>query len=210
MHGQSPKQALRPVQGLICISTNIAQGRKETLLSRARVFLLPRHVSMSKKSLPISGQGFQWPLCTPRIELPQTRDVEIKARLAQRRVLKGHLVYPLPPRGLEERPPAATMGFNWALLLPLPREGTALALTFGMCSLSQALLPSIHDTFNETVQRSSTETGLRMPEREFEASSYQEQVWRARWHAAAIFVKCSRAGRRLFPNSPCDPKTVLT
>ena len=70
---------------------------------------------MTQKSLPISGQGFQWLLCTPRIELPQTRDVEIKARPAQPRVLQGHLVYPLPPRGLEERPPAATMGFNWAL-----------------------------------------------------------------------------------------------
>ena len=43
------------------------------------------------------------------------RDVEIKALLTQRRVLKDRLRYPLPPRGLKECPPLATMGFNWAL-----------------------------------------------------------------------------------------------
>ena len=46
-------------------------------------------------------------------DIPRARDVEIKALLTQRRVLKGRLVYPLPHRGLKEC--TAAMGFNWAL-----------------------------------------------------------------------------------------------
>ena len=62
----SPKNALRAVQGLTCISTNV-QGPKKSLLSCAQVFLLPCHVSMTKKNPPLSlsRQGFQWPLCSP-------------------------------------------------------------------------------------------------------------------------------------------------
>ena len=40
--------------------------------------------------------------------------VEMKALLTQRRVLKGRLVYPLPPGGPKECPPLATMVFIWA------------------------------------------------------------------------------------------------
>ena len=71
MHGQSPKHALRPVQGLICI--------------------------------PSAERAFSGPSAA-RIEIPRARHVEIKALLTQRRVLKGRLVYPLPPKGLKERP----------------------------------------------------------------------------------------------------------
>ena len=55
---------------------------------------------MTKKTFPSADRAFSGPWAA-RIEIPRARDVEIKAFLSQRRVLKGPLVYPLPPRGLK-------------------------------------------------------------------------------------------------------------
>ena len=56
------------------------------ILSRARVFLLPRHVSMTKKAF----------LSADRASSP----VQPGSRFLQPE--KGRLVYPLPPRDLED------------------------------------------------------------------------------------------------------------
>ena len=55
-----------------------------------------RHVSMTKKGFPSADRAFSGPSAA-RIEIPRARDVEAKALLT-------HLVYPLPHRGLKERP----------------------------------------------------------------------------------------------------------
>ena len=62
-----------------------------------------------QKTSPSADSAFSGPSAA-RIENPRARDVEIKAFLNQRRVSKGRLVYPLPPRGLKERPPPGGKG----------------------------------------------------------------------------------------------------
>ena len=40
-------------------------GSKTAFSPADGFFLLPYHVSLTKKNLPLSGQGFRWPLCSP-------------------------------------------------------------------------------------------------------------------------------------------------
>ena len=98
MHGQSPKQALRPVQGLICISTNVDRVYKKPSLPRTGFSSTSPCIHDQKKPSPQRtglsvaplqpGSRFLGPRC------------EIKALLTQRRVLKESPRVPLPPRGL--------------------------------------------------------------------------------------------------------------
>ena len=96
-HGQSPKQAVRPVQGLICLHQR-GQGLKKGF-SPARGLFFYLATYHDQKAFLSADRAFSGPFAA-RISVPRARDVETKALLIQRRVLKGRLVLPLPQRGL--------------------------------------------------------------------------------------------------------------
>ena len=95
----SPKQALRPVQGHICISRR-GQSQKKPYLPRTGFSSTSPRIHQQNQPSP------QWTglsvASAARIEIPRARDVEIQTLLTQRSVLKGRLVHPFPPRGLQE------------------------------------------------------------------------------------------------------------
>ena len=73
---------------LLCVSPPTWTGSEKSLLSRARVWLLPRHVSMTKKSLALSGQGsdflgFNWAL-RGAFKWPLRQEEQMKPRGGQK------------------------------------------------------------------------------------------------------------------------------
>ena len=110
---------------------------------------------MPKTTFPSADRAFSG-FYAARIEIPRARYFEIKAFLTQRRVLKGRLVYPLPPRGLEERlPPSGNRGlvgrcggFPMTLEAKAPHEASRKAENIltghkGLCLLLIRIHPDV-------------------------------------------------------------------
>ena len=108
-------QETRELDNTEIISTNVDGQKKLSLPRTSFSSTLPR--IHDQKNCPLTGQRAFSGSSAARIEIPRARNVEIKAFLTQRRVLKGRVVYPLPPRCLELKnaPAPVAMGLCWAL-----------------------------------------------------------------------------------------------